>query len=116
MLTADFLIQICLGLDYAHRKGIIHRDINTLNILVQSNDRIKIIDFGLAGPVGTDDWHIGGVLPYMAPELFDGEPANQQSDIYALGITAYEMVTGKRPYPEDNAGENGPIRRTTQAS
>lgn len=103
MLTADFLIQICCGLEYAHRKGIVHRDINTLNILVQPNDRLKIIDFGLACPIGTDDFHMGGAFPYLAPELFDGEPADQRSDIYALGITAYEMVTGKQPYSEDNA-------------
>ncbi|MBW2556726.1 MAG: protein kinase [Deltaproteobacteria bacterium] len=103
MLAADFLTQVCSGLAYAHNKGIIHRDISPLNILVQPDDRIKIIDFGLAGPVGADDWHVGGVLPYMAPELFDGEPGSRQSDIYALGITAFEMVTGKRPYPEDSA-------------
>lgn len=101
-LAADFLFQICRGLDHAHRKGIVHRDINTMNIFVQQDDRLKIIDFGLACPIGTDDYHPGGALPYLAPELIDGEAANEQSDIYALGITAYEMVTGKRPYPEES--------------
>jgi serine/threonine protein kinase len=112
MLAADFLIQICRGLDYAHHKGIVHRDINTLNLLVQPNNRLKIIDFGLACPIGTDDMHMGGALPYLAPELLDGEPANQQSDIYALGITAYEMVTGAIPYPEDSASALMKIRHT----
>ncbi|MDM8548886.1 protein kinase [Desulfobacterales bacterium HSG2] len=112
MLAADFLIQICSGLDYAHEQKIIHRDINTINIFVQRNDRLKILDFGLACPPGTDDFFFGGAFDYLAPELFDGEPANQQSDIYALGITAYEMVTGKMPYPEGNAGTLMKMRRT----
>lgn len=55
---------------------------------------------------------MGGAFPYLAPELFDGEPANEQSDIYALGITAYEVVTGQRPYPEDNATALMKLRRT----
>jgi len=90
----------------------VHRDINTLNLLVQPNNRLKIIDLGLACPIGTDDMHMGGALPYLAPELLDGEPANKQSDIYALGITAYEMVTGTRPYPEDSASALMKIRYT----
>jgi serine/threonine protein kinase len=73
-----------------------------MNIFVQQDDRLKIIDFGLACPIGTNDYHPGGALPYLAPELIDGEAVNEQSDIYALGITAYEMVTGKRPYPEES--------------
>ncbi len=112
MLAADLLIQVSRGLGYAHSQGIVHRDINPFNLLVQPNNRLKIIDFGLACPIGTDDMHMGGALPYLAPELLEGEPANQQSDIYALGITAYEMVTGARPYPEDSAAALMKIRRT----
>lgn len=103
MLAVDYLIQICFGLDYAHQQGIIHRDINTLNLFLQSNRLLKIIDFGLACPIGFEDFHLGGAFPYLAPELFDGEPGSQQTDVYALGITAYEMVVGERPYPEENA-------------
>jgi serine/threonine protein kinase len=73
---------------------------------------LRIIDFGLACPIGTNDYHPGGALPYLAPELIDGEAANEQSDIYALGITAYEMVTGKRPYPEDSASLLMKMHRT----
>jgi CRP-like cAMP-binding protein/tRNA A-37 threonylcarbamoyl transferase component Bud32 len=104
-LAVNFLIQICSGLDYAHRKGIIHRDINTANIFIQHDDRIKIFDFGVACPTGTEDYLLGGAFPYLAPELFDGEPADERSDIYALGITAYEILTGQRPYPEENASD-----------
>jgi serine/threonine protein kinase len=102
-LATDFLVQICLGLGYAHSKGIIHRDINTANIYVQPDDRIKIFDFGIACPVGTEDYLLGGAFPYLAPELFDGEPADERSDVYALGITAYEILVGQRPYPEESA-------------
>lgn len=112
MLAADFLIQVCSGMIYAHNKGIVHRDISPLNIFVQPNDRIKIIDFGFSCPIGTEDFHLGGAFPYLAPELFDGEPGSRQSDIYALGITAYEMIVGKRPYPEDSASLLMKLHRT----
>ncbi len=102
-LAADFLFQICLGLDYAHQHGIIHRDINTVNIFVQTGDCVKILDFGIACPIGTDDFIYGGALPYMSPELIEGEPADCRSDIYSLGITAYEMLTGRLPFDEKNS-------------
>ncbi|MEZ4527675.1 MAG: protein kinase [Desulfobacterales bacterium] len=101
-LAADFLFQICLGLDYAHHHGIIHRDINTLNIFVQTGDCVKILDFGIACPIGTDDFIYGGALAYMSPEQIEGEPADCRSDIYSLGITAYEMLTGRLPFEEKN--------------
>jgi len=104
-LTANFLIQICSALAYAHQHGIIHRDINPSNIIVQPDDQIKILDFGLACPAGTEDFSNTGTACYMAPEQIDGEPVDQRTDIYALGITAYEMVTGRRPFPEDSIKE-----------
>ncbi len=103
-LAVDFLIQICSGLSYAHSRGIIHRDINPANIFVQPDDRLKIFDFGIACPAGTEDYLLGGAFPYLAPELFDGEPGDELSDLYALGITAYEILVGQRPYPEESAG------------
>ena len=97
---------------HAHRPGIVHRDINPDNIFVQKNSRVKLLDFGVACPIGTDDYFSGGAMPYLAPELLDGDPADQRSDIYSLGITAYELVTGKRPYPEDNTGDLIKIKRS----
>lgn len=102
-LTVNYLIQICSALAYAHQHGIVHRDINPSNIIVQPNDQIKILDFGLACPAGTEDFSNAGTASYMAPEQIDGGPVDQRTDIYALGINAYEMVTGRRPFPEDNA-------------
>ncbi|NOY69460.1 MAG: protein kinase [Deltaproteobacteria bacterium] len=109
--AANLLMQVCSALSYAHDKGIIHRDINPSNIIVLQNDRLKLIDFGVACPAGTEDFLIGGAVPYIAPELFDGEPADRRSDIYALGITAYEIVTGKRPYPEEDYAELMKLKR-----
>ncbi len=99
-LAASFLIQICSALGYAHQHGIIHRDINPSNIIVQSNDHVKVLDFGLACPMGTEDSPDMGTVYYMAPEQLDCRPVDARTDIYALGITAFEMVTGRRPFPE----------------
>jgi serine/threonine protein kinase len=102
-LAADFLVQICTGLGYAHQEGILHQDINPANILVQRDDRLKILDFGLACPPGTEDRGIfDGTIEYMAPEQIECKPVDQRTDIYSLGITAYEMVTGRRPFQTDD--------------
>jgi len=103
-VATDFLIQICSGLSYAHQRGIIHRDINASNIFVLRDDRVKILDFGLACPIGTEDLTSSGTVFYMAPEQIEGEAVDQRTDIYALGLTAYEMLTGQRPFPEEDIG------------
>lgn len=102
-LAGGYLVQICEGLHYAHQRGIIHRDINTKNIIVQRDDHLKILDFGLACPVGTEDFSSLGTLAYMAPEQIESNPLDQRTDIYALGILAYEMAVGERPFQEDDA-------------
>ena len=83
-LTANFLIQICSALAYAHRRGIIHRDINPSNIIVQPDDQIKILDFGLACPAGTKDFSNTGTAYYMAPEQIDGGLRREVSALLAL--------------------------------
>jgi serine/threonine protein kinase len=100
--VTGLLLQICKGLKHAHQHGIIHRDINPSNIIIQHNDRLKILDFGLACPIGTEDFCSFGTVAYMAPEQVESNAMDQRTDIYALGITAYEMVTGKRPFPYDD--------------
>jgi CRP-like cAMP-binding protein len=102
-LAVSFLIQLCSGLQYAHKEGIIHRDINTSNILVRQSDRLKILDFGLSCPIGTEDFASPGTMAYMAPEQIESEPMDQRTDIYATGITAFEMLAGEKPFSEPDA-------------
>ncbi len=90
-LAAHYLLQICDALAYAHERGIIHRDINPSNIIVQPNDQIKILDFGLACPAGTEDFSNPGHALYVAPEQIEGEPVDARTDIYAVGITAFQL-------------------------
>jgi eukaryotic-like serine/threonine-protein kinase len=95
-----FLIQVAEGLDYAHQEGIIHQDIKPDNVFVRANGRVRILDFGLACAAGgRDDLDLAGTPHYMAPEQIDGDPVDERTDIYSLGITAFEMFTGKKPFP-----------------
>jgi serine/threonine protein phosphatase PrpC len=104
-LARIFLDQLLSAMAYAGKKGLVHRDINPANIMVSEDHQIKLIDFGLACPVGTDDFLMGGNLHYLAPEMFDGEPADFRSDIFSLGITAFHMITGHLPWDAKDSAE-----------
>ncbi len=98
----DILLQVCNGLSYAHEQGIVHQDIKPGNVFIQSDGRAKIVDFGLSCPPGTADCGLPGTVYYMSPEQIKGDSIDERTDIYSLGIMAYEMATGQRPYPEDD--------------
>jgi serine/threonine protein kinase len=98
----DVLLQVCNGLSYAHEQGIVHQDIKPGNVFIQSDGRAKIVDFGLSCPPGTADCGLPGTVYYMSPEQIKGDTIDERTDIYSLGIMAYEMTTGQRPYPEDD--------------
>ena len=98
----DVLLQVCNGLSYAHDQGIVHQDIKPANLFIQSDGMARIVDFGLSCPRGTIDCSLPGTVYYMSPEQILGESVDERTDIYSLGILAYEMVSGQRPYPEDN--------------
>jgi len=102
-LAVKLLLQICSGLQHVHQRGIIHRDINSSNVLIHRDDRLTILDFGLAAPIGARDFSSLGTIAYMAPEQIEGDPMDQRTDIYAMGIMAFEMVAGRRPFPEEDA-------------
>ncbi|WP_062528001.1 serine/threonine-protein kinase [Demequina rhizosphaerae] len=97
----------CRGLEAAHAAGIMHRDIKPGNLLVQEADHVKITDFGVSR--GTDQTTLTatgmvmGTAQYLAPELALGKPATAASDLYALGIIAFEAVAGKRPFTAASA-------------
>jgi serine/threonine protein kinase len=107
-LPADRAVAITLGisraLDYIHSCGVVHRDLKPENIMVDNDDRTKLIDFGIAGRAGARQLTFGslsqimGTPDYIAPEQVNGKPGDARSDVYALGVMLYEMVTGKTPF------------------
>jgi dienelactone hydrolase len=105
--TLDASIQVAQGLAKAHAAGIIHRDIKPANLMVTADGVVKIVDFGIAKVVDqTGATRTGvtlGTVTYMSPEQLDGEPLDGRSDIWSLGATMYEMLTGKPPFEGDNA-------------
>jgi serine/threonine-protein kinase len=99
--------QILAGLEYAHRSGLIHRDIKPQNVLITSDGGVKVTDFGIAKSVSdlglTEAGQALGTAHYFSPEQARGERVVPQSDIYAVGVTLYEMLTGQLPFESDNA-------------
>lgn len=116
--------KVCEGVDYGHRKGVLHRDIKPGNILVDQAGNVKIIDFGVARALGdreapsvdTLPGQLIGTIQYMAPEQMSGSPddVDNRADVYALGAVLYEMLVGRPPH--DIAGQSlpGAIRLITE--
>ena len=107
--TVNYLVQLCRGLQYAHDRQIVHQDIKPGNIFILPNDKIRILDFGLASPFGSEGHMIGSPY-YMAPEQVECYPVDNRTDIYSAGITAYEMLTGQKPFDSDNVWEMQQMR------
>jgi serine/threonine protein kinase/TolB-like protein len=98
----DFASQITKGLARAHNSKMIHRDIKPANIMITDNDEVKIVDFGLAHLAGqskiTKDGSTLGTIDYMSPEQTVGKKVDYRTDIWAVGVVLYEMITGRLPF------------------
>jgi formylglycine-generating enzyme required for sulfatase activity len=103
--AAEIGRQVCEGLAAAHDRGILHRDLKPANLMIDRAGNVRLMDFGLAGLVGSAT--SGGTPAYMAPEMFGHRGASVQSDLYALGLVLYEMFTGRRPFAGANTSELG---------
>ena len=105
--AVDVIQQVCQALEAAHNVGVIHRDLKPQNIMQDGTGRILVMDFGLARTLGGDGMTqtgaIVGTMEYMSPEQALGKELDQRSDIFALGLILYEMLTGKGPFQADSA-------------
>lgn len=102
-------LGICEALDYIHTRGVAHRDLKPENIMVDDQDHVKLIDFGIAAKADarritfTKISNVMGTPDYISPEQVKGKRGDARSDIYALGVMLYEMLTGKTPFQGPNA-------------
>lgn len=107
-LAVDLMQQICAGVGYAHRAGLVHCDLKPHNVLVTADQRAKITDFGIAralSAIRPDEHHdtVWGSPQYFAPEQAAGKPPSPASDVYSLGVMFYEMLTGRLPFESEDS-------------
>lgn len=107
--AVDVLVQACRGLDYAHRNGVVHRDVKPGNLLRSDDDVVKLADFGIAKATEQSSiTQVGSVLgtaAYLAPEQARGEDAGPRADLYSLGVVAYQLLSGRLPYEATSLSE-----------
>jgi serine/threonine protein kinase len=105
--AALLCLHVCRGLALVHGKRLVHRDIKAGNVMRQADGRIVVVDFGLGQKVDPNNAYgqIAGTLPYMAPELFRGAPASPASDLYAVGVLLYFLLTQRHPIEANTVAE-----------
>ncbi len=102
--ATSIAIQVCMGLEAAHNHGIVHRDVKPQNIMISHDGKVKVTDFGIARAASSDTFssNVMGSVHYSSPEQVRGGYSDTKSDIYSLGVTLYEMVTGRVPFDGEN--------------
>jgi serine/threonine-protein kinase len=116
--AVPLLIQACAGIGYAHRAGLVHCDVKPQNMLVTPDQRLKVTDFGIARALASiqpDEKSnvVWGSPQYFSPEQAAGAAPSPASDVYALGVVMYEMLTGRLPFTGDTAAELAQMHRST---
>jgi serine/threonine-protein kinase len=101
----DVARQLCAGLAAAHDRGVLHRDLKPANVMLDSEGKVRLTDFGLAAVVGTVDATRAGTPAFMSPEQLAGREVDARSDIFALGVVLYEIFTGRRAFEVTSIGE-----------
>jgi len=111
-VALDYTCQICNAVDHAHRQGVLHRDLRPSNVLVAERGLVKVADFGTSRflEIAAHGTTVIGSPPYMAPEQFRGR-AVFASDLYSLGVTMYQMLTGVLPYDSPSPADMGRLAR-----
>ncbi|MGH2916003.1 MAG: protein kinase domain-containing protein [Solirubrobacteraceae bacterium] len=105
----EVVSQACRGLDYAHRNGVVHRDVKPGNLLVSDSDVVKLADFGIARATDqssiTQAGSVLGTAAYLSPEQARGDEAGPQADLYSLGVVTYQLIAGRLPYEASSLSE-----------
>ena len=105
-MAALLISEVLLALQYAHENNVVHLDIKPANIMLSNNNEVKVLDFGISQDMnGKKSEKLMGSPSYMSPEQIDSRDIDHRSDIYSLGVTLYELITGRVPYDDVQSRE-----------